>query len=73
MIVVPIVLPLSLCYNIYTHIRNSYTFYMKSSPLRHSAKVKRVSQEMAANSNEKVLALFVSNLILKDVYWPPRL
>jgi len=53
-IVIPVVLPLSMLYNIYTHIRNMYIFYMKSSPKRHNAKVQRVSKQMAANKGQKM-------------------
>lgn len=57
MIVIPVVLPLSLLYNFYSHIRNMYTFYMKSSPKRHAQKVAKVAKQVRDNANEKVCTL----------------
>lgn len=58
MIVIPVVLPLSLLYNLYSHIRNLYIFYMKSSPKRHAQKVAKVAQQVRDNANEKVSFLY---------------
>jgi hypothetical protein len=54
MFVVPVVLPLSLVYNCATHIRNTYVFYMKSSPKRHAQKVAKISKEVKENASQKV-------------------
>lgn len=53
-IVIPLVLPLSLLYNLYSHVRNLYIWYMKSSPTRHAQKVARVAKQVRENGNEKV-------------------
>lgn len=54
MIVIPVILPLSLLYNIYSHLRFKYTFYMKSSPKHHAQKVARVVSQMKAANGVKM-------------------
>jgi hypothetical protein len=54
MVVIPVILPLSLLYNFYSHLRFKYTFYMKSSPKHHAQKVDRVRKQVRANNGVKV-------------------
>lgn len=57
MVVIPVVLPLSLLYNFYSHLRFKYTFYMKSSPSHHAQKVERVRNQIKSNNGVKVFCV----------------